>query len=484
MDKKRQEQLINSIASMFRKIENAQSVIEYRIRNYTEEDLERFTSDVLRYTTQLIDLNNFAYTTIGLFRELIDFYVKPTLYRWTLNTRVTDINFAKIKGDRLERDLIEYGAKLNRLNLGRELHKLLLKMFLEDAVFGYWLEDEKSSTIYYLPSAWCLIRQTVNGNWTYVINTPRISQRDIDRLPGEIGSLVNRYKSRSGDDALATVPYEKVVCFKYNDHTNGIFPPFTYVLLLIVDLMKSKKISLTKNEQDAVNLIQMLIPIDDKNDDHLRFTDPIIEKYAIGLQQLLAENNSILPTPMELSVLETNRNQNTDKNIVRNAMDAFNGETGLPKFGGTNTAAEMKRALENAASKVFVILDQISDSVNLKMKFDGFVYDNYEFVYRLLHMNKFNESDFIDGLLRQTQSGAINKFDLEAARGKDPCTLIGQSFVENVVYRNIFMNLIVPPTSHTQSSAGRPKQSEDSLTDSGAQARDDDTNNPDNRVNE
>jgi hypothetical protein len=301
-------------------------------------------------------------------------------------------------------------------------------------------------------------------------------------LPREIGSLINRYKSKSGDEALAPVPYEKVVCFKYNDHTNAIFPPFTYVLLLIIDLMKAKKISLTKNEQDAVNLIQMLIPIDDKNDDHLRFTDPIIEKYAIGLQELLAENNSILPTPMALSVLETNKNQNTDKNIVRNAMDAFNGETGLPKFGGTNTAAEMKRALENAASKVFVILDQISSAINLKMKYDGYVYDNYEFVYTILHMNQFNKTEMIDDLLKQSQSGAVNKFALEAARGSDPCTLIGQHYTENVVFRDMFDNLTVPPTSHTQSTGGRPQKDETKLTDAGAQSRDDETNNPENRA--
>jgi hypothetical protein len=225
----------------------------------------------------------------------------------------------------------------------------------------------------------------------------------------------------------------------------------------------------------------MLIPVDDKDDDHLRFTDPIIEKYAIGLQELLAENNSILPTPMQLSVLETNKNQNTDKNIVKNAMDAFNGETGLPKFGGTNTAAEMKRALENAASKVFVILDQISSAVNLKMKFDGFLYDNYEFVYSILHMNQFNKNEVVDDLLKQSQSGAVNKFALEAARGSDPCTLIGQHYAENVVFREMFDNLMVPPTSHTQSNGGRPKKDEADLTDAGTQSRDDDTNNPENR---
>ena len=69
-DMKRQQKLLNTINSMFKKIENAQSVIEYKIKNYTEADLERFLSDVLRYTSQLIDLNNYAYTVLGLFGEL------------------------------------------------------------------------------------------------------------------------------------------------------------------------------------------------------------------------------------------------------------------------------------------------------------------------------------------------------------------------------------------------------------------------------
>jgi hypothetical protein len=473
---------------MFKKIEQVNTVVEYKIKNYTEEDLNNFTTDILRYTSQLIDLNNYAYTTLGLFRELIDFYIKPLLYRWTINTRATNYGLQTSKNNKkFEQDFIDYTAKINQLNLGRELYRLLLKMFLEDAVFGYWLEDKANSTIFYLPSAWCVLKETVNGNWTYRINAPRISQRDIDKLPKEIASLVAKYKTKSGDEALAPVPYEKVVCFKYNDHTNVIFPPFTYVLLLILDLTKAKKISLTKNEQDATNLIQMLIPVDEKDDDHLKFTDPIIAKYAIGLQELLATNNAILPTPMELSVLDINKHQTTDTNIVQNAMDSYNDETGLPKFGGTNTAAEMKRSLENAAAKVFIILDQISSAVNLKMKYDGFIYDNYEFVYEILHMNQFNRFEVIDDLLKQSQAGAINKFALEAARGKDPCALIGQHYTENVVFRTMLDDLIVPPSSHTQATTtistegGRPAVDETDLTDAGTQTRDDDENAKENR---
>jgi len=476
LDTSKQQQHVNAINSLFARIQQAQRVIEYRIRNYTQEDLERYTSDIIRYQSQLIDINNYAYMVLGLFRDLIDFYIKPILYRWTLNTQVKyGFNQQTQDSATFQQDYTSYAAKINQLNLGREIHRILLKMFLEDAVFGYWVEEGESSTIFYLPSAWCLLRYTVNGNWTYLLNTPRISERDIEQLPSELAALVNRYKPRGGDDALASVPFEKVLCFKYNDHTNTIFPPFTHVLLLIIDLMKAKKLALTQIEQDVVNLIQMLIPIDEKNDDHLRFTDPIIEKYAIGLQELLAENNAILPTPMELSVLNTNKNNNVDMNIVTSAMDAYHNETGLPRFGGSNTAAEMKRALEFAASKVYVILDQISSSINLKMKHDGFVHEHYEFVYQMLHMTRFNENDFLENLLKHTQAGAVNKILLEAARGNNPSMLLGQYYTENIVYRSMFEHLLVPPSSHTQSSGGRPTTDEGKLSEAGAQSREDNT---------
>ena len=477
------QQRMNAFSALFTRIQQAQAVFEYRIKNYTEEDLDRYLSDIVRYQSQLIDINNHAYMVIGLFRDLIDFYTKPILYRWTVNTQIKYGFDQQTQDPKVFRqDYTAYSTKLNQLNLERELHRILLRMFLEDAVFGYWVEEDESSTIFYLPSHWCILRKTTNGNWTYLLNTPRISERDINMLPPELAALVRRYKILGGEAALALVPFEKQVCFKYNDHTNTIFPPFTHILLLIMDLMKAKKLALAQMENDIVNLIQMLIPSSDKEDDHLRFTDPIIEKFAMGIQDLLSENNSILPTPMELKVLDVHKDKPVDMHIVKNSLDSFHNEAGIPRFGGSNTAAEMKRALEFAASKVYVILDQISSAINLKMKCDGFIYDHYEFVYKILHMTRFNEIEVLENMLKHAQAGAINKIELEAARGNNPSILLGQSYTENIIYRNIFDNLSVLPSSHTQSSGGRPTSEDDSLSEAGRQTREDDTNNPESRV--
>ena len=468
--------------AMFKKLEGASPVVDYKIRNYTREELEEYIGDPVRHSSLLADLNNYAYGVLGPFRELVDFYVKPALYRWSVGARATHPHFLRMKNktEKLEKDYIAYCAKVCQLNIGRELHRLLLKMFLEDAVFGWWLEGGGSSTIYYLPQRWCVLDSVANGNWTYKINAPRVSQRELEKLPREIQALVKRHQKKGGDEAKAPVPYEKAVCFKYHDHLSAVFPPFTYVLLLVMDMAKSKRISLAKDEQDAVNLIQMLIPYDKDADDHLRFTDPLIEKFALGLQELADARNAILPTPMELSVLETSKNKRAERDVAKSSRDAFNEETGLPRFGGSNTAAEMKRALENAGSKVFLLLDQISHSVNLKMKHDGFVYNYYEFVFEILHMNQFNKAEAQDLLLKQSQGGAVNKFKLEGSYGTDPCMLVGQHFLENAAFRRVFDDLVVPPSSHTKAAGdgGRPPMGEADLSPAGEQARRDGTNDP------
>lgn len=481
-EEKERDKLRSDLRSMFARLYAAQPVIDYRIRNFTEEDLERFTSDFVRYRALLIDLNNYAYKVFGMYRNMIDLHIDPILYRWSVKTQVNLDTFNPEEQDPLEmqHNLMGFSAKIKQLNLERELKRLLLTMFLEDAVFGYWVEDEHSSTIFYLPSNWCTIKKKTNGNWTYKINVTRISERDIDEiLPPELGVRVRHYKQQGVQ--TMEVPYEKQVCYKFNDHFNAIFPPFTHVLLLIVDLMKAKQLAEMQNEQDVLNLISMKIPIDDKQDDHLRLTNETVEDYSRGLQDLLPENCTILPTPMDLDVLNTGRNQaRLDDNIINDAREAYYNETGLPSFGGSNTATEMQAALNFIASKVYRLMDQIANGINLKMKLDGYIYDGYEFVYRMYHMTIFNEDKVLERMRKLSLQGEVNKFELAGAQGVNPAMLVGQYYVENVVYKKMFENLIVPPSSHTQpsgdSEGGAPLKDIDDLSPEGQATRDNDGN--------
>ena len=482
-----EQKLIYDIVSIFKKVDPAKPIIEYRIRDYTLDELERFLDNPIRYSAQLGDVCHHFYSIDGFFRELIDYYVKPALYRWTVNTAVTDISFLKSRSnpEKFEKDFITYVARIKKLGFDRELKRVLLKAHLEDVVYGWWLDDGSNVMLYSLPQTWCKLSGKANGNWVFVLNTSAISQKDIDEiLPDEIASLVKRYKGLSGKDALAPVPAEKGFCIKYNDHVSHIIPPFIYVLQLVIDLIKLKQLGLIQSEQDVINLIEMLVPSNKDKHDDILFTKAIVEAYADGLADLLGNGSTLLPTPMKLQVLPTAKATTTERNSIINHIKAFGEETGMPSFGGSNTAAEMKRAIENAQSKVFTLMDQISGAINLKMQCDGFFnYRGYDFTYQMLHMNQFNKFETQDALLKQAQFGAVSKFELEAARGRNPAIVLGQHFAENVVFRELFDNLTVPPSSHTrgESEGGRPAIDEDNLSPAGEQTRGHDNNNPSNR---
>ena len=479
-----------NILSIFKKLKEFDPFIDYRIRNYTMDDLDRFLSNPIQYYTQLADICQHFYIVGGFFRELIQYYVDPTLCRWTVNTRVTHPNFTKQKSkttmqsDRLEKDFITFASRAHSLNLQREFKRILLRVHLEDIYFGYWLEEGNNVSLFSLPTGWCVLSGKANGNWTFKLNTSRIGDRDIQKLPKEIASLVRRYKGKTGDEALAPVEFNKGFCIKYSDHIPQIIPPFIYVVQLVIDLIKEKQLGLLRSENDVTNLISMEIPHNDKEHDDILFSDPIIKQYAEGLTDLLGDGNALLPSPMKLGVLPTTKSTAIDKNSVKNAIDNFGEETNMPSFGGANSGAELKRAIEFASAKVFSLLDQISSVINLKMKYDGYGSGNgYEFQYELLHMTSFNEEEVIERLLKQAQAGAINKFTLEAARGNDPMAVLGQHYLENVLYRDMWESAVLPLSSHTRSSdGGRPRLDDDDLTGAGEQTRTDDTNNPANRA--
>jgi hypothetical protein len=475
---------IHNIRTIFAKLVGVNAYADIRIRNFTLDDLERFLDDPIRYVSQLADICHHFYTIEGFFQSLIDFYVQPILYRFTVDTKAVGAGFQKITKaknakDKFEKNFLAFASRANQLNLGRELKRILLRMHLEDVYYGYWVEDEKSSTIIEFPSSWCKLSGKANGNWTFELLSSRISERDLDSiLPKKLASTVRKHKKKNEN---TPIPFEDGLCFKYLDHTPFIIPPFVFALRLIVDIIKMKRLGLIQQETDTKTLISMLIPTGDDLDD-IKFTNPYIKDYAEGITDVLGDGSVLLPSPMKLEVLPTAKSTAAERNSLKTGISTFGSESGKPDFSRSETASALKRAIENAQSKPFTLLDQISNVITLKLCIDGYSPEvGYGFVYRILHMNQFNVAEVQADILKQAQFGAVNKFELEAARGKNPAVLIGSHYAENVVFRNMFDSFTVLQSSHTQSGnneGGAPKKDEDDLTDTGAQTRETDQNDP------
>ena len=120
------------------------------------------------------------------------------------------------------------------------------------------------------------------------------------------------------------------------------------------------------------------------------------------------------------------------------------------------------------------------------MKLRGFIYRNYQFVYKLLDITIFNEQDVIDSELKLAQASVPNKQRLCAATGMSPGSMLGNIIVEQDVFKDIFDKMQPLKSSYTQSGdsedVGRPQKDDSEISEVTENTRANDENDKDNRV--
>lgn len=139
------------------------------------------------------------------------------------------------------------------------------------------------------------------------------------------------------------------------------------------------------------------------------------------------------------------------------------------------------------SSDIYPIYRQIESWVDLQMKLRGYIYNEYQFVYRILPTTIFDIDDYIDRQLKLAQASLPVKGTLLAAAGINTSKMLGNSFTEQIFKEDIFDKWEVLKTSYTSSNeigneGGAPQKNETDLSPSGEQTRVSDQNNPDNRV--
>ena len=110
-----------------------------------------------------------------------------------------------------------------------------------------------------------------------------------------------------------------------------------------------------------------------------------------------------------------------------------------------------------------------------------------QFVYKILDLTVFNRDNLRSAELQMAQNGLPNKSRLCAINGLSPAVMIGNSIVENQVLGDLFDSWQPMKTSYTQSAdssdeGGRPEMDEGDLSASGEVTKENNTNDPDNRI--
>ena len=429
----------------------------------------------------------------GYYKRLIDYFANMAVINWTIDTEIKqDKMFCNNKSKEqyqktFKKNYIKFTAQANKFKIDNRITDIMRRLVVEDVCFGFVTENDVDTSIFFIEPKYCEIKSLVNGSvYQYAINRSLIDNAYFKNLPLELQTLLDQSKELSSNN-MVPIPYKNSLCLKYNNDFTYLYPAFFSLISAILDIDDIKDLMKAKSEADAYKLVYFKIPVDD--DGHITMGDELIYPFVEMAKQILPDRFGVVPSPMDLQLIESKSTIADDKNKVEQAVENYYGEAGVSKalISSASSGSELKLSMKVDSSDIYRIYRQIEAWMDLQMKLRGYIYDDYQFVYHILSTTIFDLDDYIDRQLKLAQASLPVKGNLLAATGVNTAKMLGNSFTEQIFKEDIFDKWSTLSTSYTQSSSdinnqgGRPKKNEVDLSDSGTQTREDDENNKANR---
>lgn len=457
-----------------------------RILGFSRQQIINIIQYPERYGNQIIRLSRFMMQKSGYYKRFIDYFTNSAVINWVIDNEIKQEKMFSINPKTFRKNYINYTAQVNKFKLDTRVSDIFKRLFLEDACFGFITENDIDASLFILEPEYCKIEKIVNGCiFQFSVNRSLIDKNVYSTLPEELQIIIEQSKETSLNNRVM-IPYENSFCVKYNNDFTYLYPPFFFLLNEILNIEDVKDLAKAKSEADAYKLIYFKIPTND--DDQISMGDEIIYPFVKMAQEILPDRFGVIPSPMELQLIESKSTVNDDTNKIQEAVGNFYSEGGVSEsiISSASSGSELKLSMKVDSSDIYRIYRQIEAWVDLQMKLRGYIYNEYQFVYRILPTTIFDVDDFIDMRLKLAQVSFPVKDDVLAASGINTAKLIGNSFKEQVFKKDIYDKWEVLKTSYTQSGedseGGAPQQNIEDLSPSGEQTREGDQNNPDNRI--
>ena len=283
------------------------------------------------------------------------------------------------------------------------------------------------------------------------------------------------------------IPYENSFCIKYNNDFTYLYPCFFSLISELLNIDDVKDLNKAKSEADAYKLIYFKIPTNDEG--QISMGDELISKFVEMAAAILPERFGIVPSPMPLELIESKSTISDDKNKVEQAVENFYGEAGVSKalISSASSGSELKLSMKVDSSDIYRIYRQIESWVDLQMKLRGYIYNDYQFVYKIIPVTTFDIEDFSNRMLKLSQASLPIKMELAAVNGMNPAKLLGNSITEQMFQEDIFDKWQPLRSSYTESNdhedeGGRPMMDETEISKTTDVQRGNDSNKTDNRI--
>lgn len=463
-----------------------------RICGFTRSQILRIVQNPEQYGNSIIRLSQYMYLKSGYYKRLIDYFVNMAVVNWTVDTEIKQEKMFCTTKEKdkyqkaFKKNYIKFTAQVNKFKLDNRITDIMKKLFLEDACFGFVTENDTDISIFFIDSKYCEIKKLVNGSvYQYAINRSLFDNTYFSTLPPELQELLNQSKEVSLNN-MVMVPYKNSLCLKYNNDFTYLYSPFFPLIASILDIDDMKDLAKAKSEADAYKLVYFKIPVND--DGQITMGDELIYPFVEMAKQILPDRFGVVPSPMDLQLIESKSTISDDKNKVEQAVENYYGEAGVSKalISSASSGSELKLSMKVDSSDIYRIYRQIEAWMDLQMKLRGHIYDDYQFVYRILPTTIFDVDDYIDKKLKLAQASLPVKGELLAATGVNTAKMLGNSFTEQMFKEEIFDKWEVLKTSYTstgdESEGGRPVKSETDIAASTDTQRQNDSNKTDNRI--
>ena len=226
--------------------------------------------------------------------------------------------------------------------------------------------------------------------------------------------------------------------FVYNDNFIHLFPPFFPMIIDILSIDEYKELAKSKAINDAYKLLVLPIPMD--NEKKITMDEQMLKPYIETALNVIQENIGVLPYPGEVQSIEFSSSNSDDRDKVADATTQMYANQGVSEalMSGSSSGSELKISITNDSADIFRIYRMLENWISLQMKLRNYIYSSYNFVYKIPDITIFNQSEVIDEELKLAQASIPNKMKLCAIAGISPTALLGNTFVENKVFKNIF----------------------------------------------
>lgn len=428
----------------------------------------------------LRNLSRYLYYRSHIYFRVIEFFANMLMPEARTIIPRTDL----VKGvdqDKMLKSYNDTADILERMNLNRNMKKVMTTVLREDVFYGlYWLDDTGMIVIPMDPD-YCMIRGITDyGNYVYALDVTWFrSRQDILEFWGEpFTTMYNNYLR--GESKWQEVPLEHDMCFKFRDDYELIIPPWSGAFLTITELENLADLQAAADESSILKLIYMkLKPISgsDVPDDFEVDPNTAIEYYYKMLDPVLSDYvaSAVIPGSDDLGVIDFSSSDNTsDTNkLLKAQTSGMNLMGGAEVLAGANiTSAEAFKASMIAHTRFALssIVPQLEAWVQMVMDLN---LNNASKVHFFI-VSPWTRKDFQEQLLTAAQNGlpdALAYNNLNGFSEKDTMGML--QLQEALGIPELFKPL---QTSYTTSNsgnseAGRPESDTGDLSPSGDRSR-------------